>query len=146
MRIDLDPDLLARIWRYAPCVVLGPAASEGPLAGGRVAIDTARAGVHEAGTALRMDDVPLPLRALLDGPAARSGRPAATLARWTSVRSTRAAGLTGMTDALRIVGGTVYDPAHGIDGEVRDVCIDDGRIVADRAGLGADGSTHADWS
>jgi len=33
--------------------------------------------------------------------------------------------------ALRIVGGTVYDPAHGIDGVVKDLCIADGRIVAD---------------
>jgi formylmethanofuran dehydrogenase subunit A len=32
---------------------------------------------------------------------------------------------------LRIAGGTVHDPANGIDGEVRDVCIDDGRIVAE---------------
>ena len=37
--------------------------------------------------------------------------------------------------ALRITGGTVHDPANGIDGEVRDICIDDGRIVA---GLTAD--------
>jgi formylmethanofuran dehydrogenase subunit A len=36
---------------------------------------------------------------------------------------------------LRISGGTVYDPANGIDGEVRDVCVDDGRVVAD---VGAD--------
>jgi formylmethanofuran dehydrogenase subunit A len=35
-----------------------------------------------------------------------------------------------MTDALRLVGGTVYDPANGIDGVVADVCIDGGRIVA----------------
>jgi hypothetical protein len=27
-------------------------------------------GIHEAGTALRMDDVPLPLRAALEGPPA----------------------------------------------------------------------------
>ena len=32
--------------------------------------------------------------------------------------------------ALRIAGGTVYDPANGIDGEVRDICISDGRVVA----------------
>jgi formylmethanofuran dehydrogenase subunit A len=32
---------------------------------------------------------------------------------------------------LRITGGTVYDPANGIDGVVRDIWIDDGRIVAD---------------
>jgi len=31
---------------------------------------------------------------------------------------------------LRIVGGTVHDPANGIDGAMRDVCVDSGRIVA----------------
>jgi formylmethanofuran dehydrogenase subunit A len=31
---------------------------------------------------------------------------------------------------LRIAGGTVYDPANGVDGEVRDICIADGRVVA----------------
>lgn len=31
---------------------------------------------------------------------------------------------------LRIAKGRVYDPANGIDGEVRDVCIRDGKIVA----------------
>jgi formylmethanofuran dehydrogenase subunit A len=31
--------------------------------------------------------------------------------------------------ALRITGGEVYDPANGIDGKVRDICIDGGRIV-----------------
>ncbi|HUL03501.1 MAG TPA: formylmethanofuran dehydrogenase subunit A [Gemmatimonadales bacterium] len=36
---------------------------------------------------------------------------------------------------LRIVGGAVYDPANGVDGEVRDVCIEGGRIVAQ---VGAD--------
>ena len=30
---------------------------------------------------------------------------------------------------LRITGGKVFDPAHGIDGEVRDVCIADGKVV-----------------
>ena len=30
---------------------------------------------------------------------------------------------------LRIVGGTLYDPANGIDGEPRDICIDAGRVV-----------------
>ena len=32
---------------------------------------------------------------------------------------------------LRIAGGAVYDPANGVNGDVRDVCIADGRIVAD---------------
>src|SRR5580700_5031088 len=31
---------------------------------------------------------------------------------------------------LRITGGKVYDPANGIDGQVKDVCISDGRIVS----------------
>src|SRR5262245_57828864 len=34
-------------------------------------------------------------------------------------------------NAFRISGGTVYDPANGIDGVVKDLCIADGRIVAD---------------
>jgi formylmethanofuran dehydrogenase subunit A len=33
--------------------------------------------------------------------------------------------------ALRIAGGVVYDPANGIDGDTRDICIDGGRIVAE---------------
>ncbi len=32
---------------------------------------------------------------------------------------------------LRIVGGTIYDPANGIDGVVADLCIANGRIVAE---------------
>jgi formylmethanofuran dehydrogenase subunit A len=32
---------------------------------------------------------------------------------------------------LRISGGAVHDPANGVDGEIRDVCIADGRIVAE---------------
>jgi len=35
---------------------------------------------------------------------------------------------------LRIAGGRVYDPANGIAGEVRDVCVQDGKIVADVPG------------
>jgi formylmethanofuran dehydrogenase subunit A len=31
--------------------------------------------------------------------------------------------------SLRIVGGAVHDPANGVDGQVRDVCIEGGRIV-----------------
>ena len=33
--------------------------------------------------------------------------------------------------ALRIAGGRVHDPANGVDGDVRDICVADGRIVAD---------------
>lgn len=35
---------------------------------------------------------------------------------------------------LRITGGKVYDPANGLDGVVKDLCIADGRIVADVSG------------
>jgi len=31
---------------------------------------------------------------------------------------------------IRIKGGKIYDPAHGVDGEIRDVYVQDGRIVA----------------
>jgi formylmethanofuran dehydrogenase subunit A len=31
---------------------------------------------------------------------------------------------------LRIAGGAVYDPANGVNGDVRDVCVDGGRVVA----------------
>src|SRR5213595_4064803 len=31
---------------------------------------------------------------------------------------------------LRITGGKVYDPANHINGEIRDICISDGRIVS----------------
>ncbi|MCA9247961.1 MAG: formylmethanofuran dehydrogenase subunit A [Planctomycetales bacterium] len=30
---------------------------------------------------------------------------------------------------LRITGGKVYDPLHGIDGQIRDICIHDGKVV-----------------
>jgi formylmethanofuran dehydrogenase subunit B len=42
-------------------IVVGPRASESPFPV-RVAIDTGVAGIHEGGTAYRMDDVPLRLR------------------------------------------------------------------------------------
>ncbi|HUR93822.1 MAG TPA: formylmethanofuran dehydrogenase subunit A [Gemmatimonadales bacterium] len=32
-------------------------------------------------------------------------------------------------DRLRITGGTIHDPANGVDGEVRDLCIEGGKIV-----------------
>ena len=36
-----------------------------------------------------------------------------------------------MSDMLRIVNGRVYDPINDIEGEVRDICVKDGKIVAD---------------
>jgi formylmethanofuran dehydrogenase subunit B len=54
--------LLAR----GPTVVIGPGATSAAPAEA-IAIDAARAGIHEGGTAFRLDDVPLPLTALLPG-------------------------------------------------------------------------------
>jgi len=34
------------------------------------------------------------------------------------------------TVRLRIVGGALHDPANGVDGELRDLCIEEGRVVA----------------
>ena len=70
----IDIALVVGDWRTVPgtalaavpTVVIGPGASEAP-GGPRVAIDTGRAGIHEGGTAYRMDDVPLPLTPALDG-------------------------------------------------------------------------------
>jgi formylmethanofuran dehydrogenase subunit B len=50
-----------------PTVVVGPRASEAPFTT-RVAIDTGVAGIHEAGIGYRMDDLPLPLQAVLPSP------------------------------------------------------------------------------
>ena len=36
-----------------------------------------------------------------------------------------------MGSPLRIVNGRVFDPAHGVNGAVRDVCVQDGKIVVD---------------
>ncbi|HWN17571.1 MAG TPA: hypothetical protein VNO19_01535 [Gemmatimonadales bacterium] len=47
-------------------VAIGPGASQAPFTT-RVAIDTGAAGIHEAGTAYRMDEVPLSLRPPLTG-------------------------------------------------------------------------------
>jgi formylmethanofuran dehydrogenase subunit A len=34
-----------------------------------------------------------------------------------------------MGRSLRIVGGEVYDPANGIDGTIKEICVEDGKIV-----------------
>jgi formylmethanofuran dehydrogenase subunit B len=64
---ELGP--LAKALKGSPLVLIGPRASAAKMEA-RVVIDTGMAGVHEAGTAYRMDDVPLPLTPPL--PARRS--------------------------------------------------------------------------
>jgi formylmethanofuran dehydrogenase subunit B len=49
-----------------PTIIIGPRASEASF-GSRFTIDTGVAGIHEGGTAYRMDEVPLPLRPPLSG-------------------------------------------------------------------------------
>jgi formylmethanofuran dehydrogenase subunit B len=66
--VGLIPDKTLTLIGNMPCAVIGPRASDAPLAHAAATIDTAVAGIHEAGTALRMDDVPLPLRAMVTGP------------------------------------------------------------------------------
>lgn len=66
----LVPPSVARALAGVPAAVIGPRATEGAFAAAAVAIDSGVAGIHEGGTALRADDVPLPLRALVAGPPA----------------------------------------------------------------------------
>ncbi len=74
----LGADTSAALGRV-PTIVIGPRASEAPFAA-HVAIDTGVAGIHEAGTAYRMDEVPLPLRPPLTGPRTAAGMLEALLA------------------------------------------------------------------
>ena len=65
------PSPLLTLMARVPRVLVGPCASDRALAPGDVdivVIDTGIAGIHDGGTALRMDDVPLPLRPSLTGP------------------------------------------------------------------------------
>lgn len=70
---DRIPANLRDLLTLVPAVAIGPRASAGAFAGSRVVIDTGVAGIHDAGTAMRMDDVPLPLRPVIAG--ARSAAP-----------------------------------------------------------------------
>jgi formylmethanofuran dehydrogenase subunit B len=84
----VSADILTRL-AHVPCAVIGPRASDGPAAQRDVVIDTGIAGIHEGGTAIRMDDVPLLLRPALDGlPAAadmaRALKQRVASARWAA--------------------------------------------------------------
>ena len=97
--------------RELPLVVVDTHATA-TLEAARVAF----AAVETAGTVHRMDGVPIPFQPQDADGARRPGR--ARRDRRTAVM-------------LRIAAGRVYDPANGIAGEERDVCVQDGRIVAD---------------
>jgi formylmethanofuran dehydrogenase subunit B len=66
---SLTPDLRVTMSGVAS-VVIGPRASESVFAERGIVIDTGVAGIHEDGTAVRMDDVALGLRSVLPGPRA----------------------------------------------------------------------------
>ena len=61
------PDDVAGLLGRVPTVAIGPRASGAPFTSA-VAIDTGVAGIHEAGIAVRMDEVQLPLRPSLPSP------------------------------------------------------------------------------
>jgi formylmethanofuran dehydrogenase subunit B len=63
------PDGVSRGLARVSAVAIGPRASAAPFQPA-IAVDTGVAGIHEGGTAFRMDDVPLPLRPALEGPRA----------------------------------------------------------------------------
>ena len=82
------PDEIAGELADSSRVVVGPHASTAALGTQGIVIDTGADGIHTPGTALRTDDVPLPLRASLPGPRSTADvlrailaalRPAATL-------------------------------------------------------------------
>jgi formylmethanofuran dehydrogenase subunit B len=62
------PSDIAALFSNLQAVVIGPNASTAAWSAGTVVIDTGIDGIHLSGTALRTDDVPLPLRAVLPGP------------------------------------------------------------------------------
>jgi formylmethanofuran dehydrogenase subunit B len=66
-------------------LIIGPRASESKLKP-HVAIDTGVAGIHEAGTAYRMDEVPLELRPPLQGTAPSAATVIQTLGRLVAAR------------------------------------------------------------
>lgn len=80
----LPPEVQASLGAVRRAVV-GPRASA--VAGAAAAIDTGVAGIHDGGTALRMDDVPLPLRPSVVGPRAAVDVLRALQARLTVARA-----------------------------------------------------------
>jgi formylmethanofuran dehydrogenase subunit B len=77
---DSLPERLETALRGVPTVAIGPRASAAryPV---QVAIDTGVAGIHEAGMAYRLDDIPLPVQAPLSGPRSAEETLRALLAR-----------------------------------------------------------------
>jgi formylmethanofuran dehydrogenase subunit B len=77
------PDAVAAGLVRVRSIAIGPRASAASFRPA-VAVDTGTAGIHEEGTALRMDDVPLPLRPSLNGARTALDAVGALLARLAS--------------------------------------------------------------
>jgi formylmethanofuran dehydrogenase subunit B len=86
----LVPSQVLERLAHVPAAVVGPRATGSVLGGGVAAIDTGVAGIHVAGTAVRMDDVPIRLRAPLAAPVATE-----VIARGVSERIVAGHGLRG---------------------------------------------------
>jgi len=67
--VELVPSSIVDRLAGVTTILVGPRATESALAA-VAAVDTGVIGIHEAGTALRMDDVALPLAAPITGPPA----------------------------------------------------------------------------
>jgi formylmethanofuran dehydrogenase subunit B len=61
------PDAVASALRGVRTIVIGPRASESAI-DASIRIDTGVASIHESGMALRTDDIPLPVHAVLPTP------------------------------------------------------------------------------
>ena len=127
-------DHLARI----PTIVLDPKVTHTSRLA-RVHITTAVTGISAPGTVYRMDEIPLPLRPALKSPyptdeevirrisQAVAAKPPLVPARLEPPLTPGADGPEGNQAWQGIHaadhGGKVYDPANGVNGDVRDVCM-----------------------
>jgi len=64
---SVPPPVARGLANGVTCIAIGPYASQSPYPV-TLAVDTGIAGIHEQGTAVRMDEVPLPLRPALETP------------------------------------------------------------------------------
>ena len=94
----LVPSALTSSLSLIPTVVIGPRATES--ASPAVAIDTGVVGIHESGTAMRMDDVPLPMVEVIAGPPATVEIVSALARRLSRASETAASESRGLTSGV----------------------------------------------
>ena len=136
---DLSGEVAASLGRV-PTVAIGPRASEAPFTRGWRSIPGCRHPRRRHRVPAWTSPAPAPAwPSSVGGPRAR-GAPG------LAVAPGRLDGSPMSAERLRITGGHVHDPANGVDGEVRDICIEDGRIVAELPDRRRRRSTRAAWS